>query len=252
MAGTALQRARNAFHRSSMHCVYLRADEVKHITGFLESDGHILHVCGSPGTGKTLVVMNVMSKLEHMYLNFFSTSDVFAKVKASSITCFVVDEFDKYEHEKKNESKLLLMHIVQSNKKLITISNKLSRSENVLFFKPYLPEEIEEIIVLKLRYEVGEDLLDIRSIKHVAKRFLGDIRQAYEHCLKIISGSVAEDACVAEDTPNIHKEIVRDLVAKTRAKSRNAVFAAYVERCRELSIRAYGRSDFGCLYDMFE
>lgn len=252
MAGTTLQRARDAFHRSSTHNVYLRAAEIRQITDFLRSDRHILHVCGSPGTGKTLVVLSVVPRPDCMYLNFFSSAEILPKVKTSLLACVVIDEFDKYQLKKSNECKQLLVHIVKCNKKLITISNNLGRSENVVFFKPYLPEEIEEIIVSKLVHEVGENLLDTRSIKHLAKKHSGDIRQAYEHCLKAISGSDVDDAGVGADAPNVHKEIVKDLVTKARARTRSMVFAEYVDKCREMNIAAYGRSDFGSLYDMFE
>lgn len=246
-----MKKARDAFHRSCAQKVYLRTEEVKRIKDFLSSEQNMLHVCGNPGTGKTFVVLNTVPSAACTYINFFNTPDVLAKVKLSKKTCFVVDEFDKYEAEKKSECRRLLLYVTQNNKKLISISNSLNKDGNILLFKPYSFEEIEKIVVLKLDSEVGSKLLDTCTIKYLAKKCSsGDIRQVYERCMAAIANKVCNFEEERENRPNIQKAIIKDLVSDVSARNKDKVYAKYLERCQEMGVPAFERGDFSHLYDL--
>lgn len=245
------QKARSAFHRSCAQKVYLRTEEVERIRDFLDSKQNVLHVCGNPGTGKTFVVLNTVPSAARAYFNFFNTTDIFAKAKLSKKRCFVVDEFDKYEAEKKSECRRLLLYVAQNNKKLITISNTLSRDGSILLFKPYSSEEIERIVVLKLENEVGSRLLDACTIKYLAKRCsAGDLRQVYERCMAAITKKECGFEEDRENKPNIQRTIVKELISDVSARSKDKVYAKYLERCQEMGIPAFERGDFSHLYDL--
>eukprot|EP00866_Antonospora_locustae_P000398 jgi/Antlo1/398/886 len=251
MVNQLMQKARNAFHRSCAENVYLRTEEVKSIKDFLSSKQNVLHVCGNPGTGKTFVVLNTVPSALRTYLNFFNTSNIFAKVRLSKKPYFVVDEFDKYEAERKNESRKLLLYVIHNNKKLISISNSLNRDGNILLFKPYSPEEIEKIVVLKLENEVGSRLLDTCTIKYLAKKCSsGDLRQVYERCMAAITKKDRDFEEDAENRPNMQKTIIKELVRDISAKNKDKVYAKYLERCQEIGIPAFERGDFSHLYDL--
>ena len=253
MTESVLKKARNAFHRSNSGSIYLREEEVGKIETYLGSKRNILHICGNPGAGKTFVVLNTVSCIEHTYVNFFRSPKILSKIKASNTPCFIIDEFDKYEQERAGECKNLIAYVLENKKKLITISNYLNRNENVLFFKPYLPEEIEKIVLLKLQNEVGKDVLDTCKIKILSKKFpTGDIRQVYEHCIKLICGKKPASNNIGEHEPNIHKRMIRELIEGTSVRKKNDIFAKYLEKCKRLNIPACDRSDFSCIYDFFE
>lgn len=253
MKNLTLQRARIAFHRSSSQKIYLREKEIEYIKRFLVSKKSILNISGNPGTGKTFVVQNTIDSKKSTYLNFFSDSRILSKVKASKSTCFVIDEFDKYEVEKPKECQRLLSYVLEHGKKLIKISNNLRAKDDTLFFKPYSPQEIEEIVASKLRNEVGEDILEPYKIKLLSKRVsTGDVRQVYEQCIEMIDKEEIENTRNNKIVPNIHKSIIDELVESMLSGEKSDVFSKYLDKCKELSIPALGRSDFSCLYDLLE
>ncbi|KCZ78291.1 hypothetical protein H311_00680, partial [Anncaliia algerae PRA109] len=142
----------DAFNKFSSGSVYLRDNELKEIKNFLNSRDNILHIHGRPGTGKTLCVKHVLANKRHIFYNAYSDALKILKIKSNHTTkIFVIDEFDIFEEQYKDEVKKILKNIQLKNKKLITISNYLGNSENNLIFKPYTPQEIEQIIMLKLK-----------------------------------------------------------------------------------------------------
>lgn len=253
MKNLTLQKARNAFHRSQTQKVYLRKAEIDSIKEFLASKKSILSISGNPGTGKTFVVLHTVDRARSTYLNFFTEPKIFPRVRSSKSLYFIIDEFDKYELEKPKECQKLLSYILEHNKKLITISNHLRNAENTLFFKPYSSEEIEKIVTLKLQNEVGEDILDLCKIKLLSKKVsTGDVRQVYEQCIKMINQDDVENVENSKDHASIHRRIIEELVEDVSSREKNEVFSKYLDRCKELQIPAFERSDFSCLYDLLE
>ncbi|KCZ80283.1 hypothetical protein H312_02312 [Anncaliia algerae PRA339] len=238
-----------AFNKFSSGSVYLRNNELKEIKNFLNSRDNILHIHGRPGTGKTLCVKHVLANKRHIFYNAYSDALKIFKIKSNHTTkIFVIDEFDIFEEQYKDEVKKILKNIQLKNKKLITISNYLGNSENNLIFKPYTPQEIEQIIMLKLKKEVKEEILQPVQVKLLSKKCTdGDLRKAFDMLLDEIENRNNENT-LSED--NIHKKIIKNILFKTQRKNISEMYNEYLIKCNEIKIKAYERNDFISLCDI--
>ena len=103
---------------SECNRIYGRDEECNRINDFLNSNDYILHITGSPGTGKTSTVKWILSSKSYLYMNYFNETKITLNKKAPKIV--VLDEFDKFYEEKKVECLKFLNLIRKSKKKLIT------------------------------------------------------------------------------------------------------------------------------------
>lgn len=240
----------NYFNRSYRENVYLRKEEKEKIKRFINSSNQILHICGKPGTGKTLTVKHLLKEEKYIYLNAYSDIKEILLSKTKPLSkIIVIDEFDILEKNYKKETEQIIKLILNSKSKLITISNYLGFTENVLFFKPYSPEEIEEIILLKFKNELKDELLTPVKIKLIAKKSTdGDLRNTFD---RVINELTASPNPILHEESDIHKEIVKEIINKTKKKDKNDLYEIYLKKCKEIKIKAYERSDFILLCDFF-
>ncbi|RVD91738.1 hypothetical protein TUBRATIS_17930 [Tubulinosema ratisbonensis] len=241
----------NCFNRSNTQNLYLRKEEIKSIKEFLNSKEKILHICGKPGTGKTLTIKHI---LKNKHYNFYNAYSDLTKLLSLSIKIpkklTIIDEFDILEKNHKKESEKIIESFLKSKHKLITISNYLGSNENVLFFKPYTSEEIEEILLLKFKNELKNEILNPIKIKIIAKKSTdGDLRKTFD---KVINELAGENEVNIEEESNVHKEIVKEIVNRSKKKNQIELYEIYLEKCKELKIKAYERSDFILVCDSFD
>ncbi|RVD90754.1 hypothetical protein TUBRATIS_28040 [Tubulinosema ratisbonensis] len=229
----------------------LAKEEIKSIKEFLNSKEKILHICGKPGTGKTLTIKHI---LKNKHYNFYNAYSDLTKLLSLSIKIpkklTIIDEFDILEKNHKKESEKIIESFLKSKHKLITISNYLGSNENVLFFKPYTSEEIEEILLLKFKNELKNEILNPIKIKIIAKKSTdGDLRKTFD---KVINELAGENEVNIEEESNVHKEIVKEIVNRSKKKNQIELYEIYLEKCKELKIKAYERSDFILVCDSFD
>ncbi|ADM12151.1 uncharacterized protein Eint_090210 [Encephalitozoon intestinalis ATCC 50506] len=245
--------------------IYLREEETLAIKSFLHSKRPVLHICGNPGTGKTHVTVNTIEG-SFLYLNYYSESDIFSKIKNSNSPVVVIDEFDKYYNERRNEC-MQAMHYLRSRQKLITISNDLRMSGDVLFFRPYSSSDMEKILAQKTLKESAEAILSPIAIKIVSKRIgpSGDLRQLFRYVQEIVGRKIMEGGSLEidlEDIPlekenldskpnNVHHSIITSLISKNKKASRMEIYSKYLRECQEMKISSHDRTDFNIIYDIY-
>ncbi|ELA42165.1 uncharacterized protein VICG_00808 [Vittaforma corneae ATCC 50505] len=167
--------------------IYLREREIQGISDFLLSDDSIFHITGNPGTGKTATVRDVLQNKKFEYVNYFSEPELRSILERSKTEIIVIDEFDRYLEEKRQECLRLLVSLKNKNKKIITISNNLKMGN--MRFKPYTADELKGIIKMKMENELGRHIMDEECIAFLAKKHekAGDLRGLFKTILNAIS-----------------------------------------------------------------
>ncbi|KAG5858744.1 hypothetical protein KMI_11g16990 [Encephalitozoon hellem] len=245
--------------------VYLREEEVLGIKSFIHSKKPVLHICGSPGTGKTHVTTHTIEK-PFLYINYYNESSILAKIKSSNAPVVIIDEFDKYYNERRNEC-LQVMYHLKDRQKLITISNDLRMPGDVLFFKPYTPSDMERILTYKIIKEAKTDVLSPTAIRIISRRIghSGDLRQLFRYVQEVVGRKIIEGNGIeigpedvspekenVEETPNnVHHNIISSLIVKSKRVSRMEVYSKYLRECQEMGIPFYDRTDFNIIYDIY-
>ncbi|TBU15998.1 hypothetical protein CWI42_040200 [Ordospora colligata] len=283
MAIENLRRLYNSFARHTNQ-IYLRIEEMCAINSFVKSEKLVLHICGNPGTGKTHVTTNTL-KCEFMYINYYTEKNIFEIIKKSTSLVVVIDEFDKYYHERNNECLQTMAYLRKKNRKIITLSNNLRMPSEALFFKPYTSLDMELILKQKVTEQYTEEILNNTLIKMISRRFgpSGDLRSLFKH----IQDVIAEKILIAEsqilgnpstidssiktcnhtnialqdiqidkngfsDQPgNFHHETIRSLISNSKKLSKIEIYSKYLNECHEMKIPSYDRVDFNIIYDMY-
>lgn len=245
----------NCFTNSSK--VYLRESEIQQIRKFINSKNQILHITGNPGTGKTASVCSILKNTRFEYINYFSERQIKQKLEKTKSKIVVIDEFDKYFEEKKQECLKILIKL-KNNKKIITISNNL-RMGNIRF-KPYSYSELKQIIELKIEAEIGNKIMDSECINFLAKKYekTGDLRSVFKAILNAISNmnEVLDRKLTIKDfietvetnEKGIHRKIISKI--KQNELKRTLAYKAYLKECDETGIPCIIKSDFNILFDM--
>jgi|SaaInlStandDraft_6_1057023.scaffolds.fasta_scaffold18856_2 hypothetical protein len=217
----ALRRAQLALSPAANGTVYGRNDQRKVLLdAFGKADSHSLHLCGLPGTGKTVLVQETLSCkdvrdqicCEPLYVNIMNGG--FDKINAW-LPCddcveihkwhvLVVDEVDQL---KKKEEMRKLFEIpfkecfAKSRVLLITISNALTlnfderlsvipaiRKPLSIAFEPYTTDELQHIAMERF----GRDILEPNALLLLCRRQQGSARDLLEDMSRLIA-RVAQD-----------------------------------------------------------
>lgn len=263
--------------------VYLRDREIKEIRKFLSGEEPILHITGSPGTGKTATVRSALSEEEFEYANYFSEPCIKKLLEGTKKRTVVIDEFDKYYTEKKKECLKLLINLRKQEKRTITISNNLRMGN--LRFGPYTADQLKRIIRLKMEKEIGSLIMGEACIEFLAKRHekTGDVRGLFQAVLQAILQAISKkgskDSKISNDLSNsplaimksaenetifleikdfivtekameqsIHHKIINKI--KESELSRIKAYKEYLTECTELSIPCITRTDFDIIFEM--
>nr|AGE96232.1 hypothetical protein ECU09_0220 [Encephalitozoon cuniculi] len=245
--------------------VYLREEETLAIRSFLGSKSPVLHICGNPGTGKTHVTVHTVGN-SFLYLNYYNENDIFGRIKSSNTSVVIIDEFDKYYNERRNEC-IQAMCYLRTRQKLITISNDLTISGDVLFFKPYSSSDMEKILTQKVSEESSSPILNPTAIKIISKRVgpSGDLRQLLRYVQEIVGKKIVEGGAVeispedvfpekesTEERPsNVHHSIISSLISGNKRVSKMELYSRYLKECQEMEISSYDRTDFNIIYDIY-
>lgn len=258
--------------------IYGRKDECKQIKEFLKSNEQILHITGSPGTGKTTIVKWILPKDSFLYLNYFNEPKITLNNKAPKIIVF--DEFDKFQEERKSECLKFLNQIRKLKKKLITISNDLKMGN--IRFKPYSINETEQILKEKISLEIGIEIMDQKCMAFLAKKYgeKGDLRALFKVIVAILSrknntieleiDNLTENqnnktnmkspdstylldikdfiTTVKVTESGIHHQIIEKI--KNNTVGQKESFKKYLEECEELSLTPLPKTDFNTILEM--
>lgn len=271
-------KAKDIVDRFSTHtAIYLREKESQQLTAFLASKDPIFHVTGSPGTGKTATVKSVLSGISFTYVNYFLEPKIAPVLRKSKPKVAVIDEFDKYFEEKRNECVRLLLYLRSKGKKVVTISNDLRMGN--LRFQPYTAAEMAEMLRRKMD-AVGGEFMSRECVEFLAKKYekSGDARALFkavvtalvrkaEECDQDGEGDVRieenkgnapqqhislgiRDFIESEKTPErgLHHELARKIKAAGLNKTKG--YGKYLEECEECGIPPVTKGDFFMLFDM--
>lgn len=262
---------------SECNTIYGRDLECDKIKEFLNSSEPILHITGSPGTGKTATVKWILSCESFLYFNYFNESKINLKqIKESKANVVVIDEFDKFLEEKKSECLKTINCIRFSKKKLITISNNLKMGN--VRFKPYSSSDIERILNEKINLEIGCKIMDQKCVLFLAKKYekSGDLRLLFKAIMTAIARNdtvKALDKVAMNDineslkdgssdylikiTDFINTEkrseqsIHHEMIVKTKnvTLSTSASYQQYLIECEDLSIIPLSKTDFNTIFE---
>ncbi|EPR79334.1 hypothetical protein SLOPH_1773 [Spraguea lophii 42_110] len=226
--------------------LFLRHNEVKKIREFLSSKEKILHISGNPGTGKTFTVKATLKNRKYKILNFFR-DNITKNIKSSKNKLLVIDEFDKYYQTHKDEC----INCINSHQnKIITISNDLTISSNILYFKPYTTEEMIFILENKLKelnIKISEDIL-----KYISKdiEYAGDIRKSFNYIQTLVKNNknitfidIIKNNQKEETNENLHYKIIKKIINDENIEENN-YYSEYYIRCKEYKIIQHTKNDF--------
>lgn len=247
---------------SSTREIYLRDKETKTIKEFLKSPDLILHITGSPGTGKTATVRNLLAKRKHLYVNYFSELNIGMRLKKCKECIVIIDEFDKYLEEKKQACLQAIIHLKNCSKKVITISNNL-RMGNIRF-QPYSYEELVQILTVKMKKEIGRCIMDQKCVSFLAKKHErdGDLRRMFKSILDALSkksfSKTEESGYLLDVSDFIRNEkqekhgIHHEIISKIKEEQLNKLlaFKSYINECNEMSILSISKADFDMIFEM--
>lgn len=176
-----------------------RDDEKKQILQFIKDPfTYALHMCGSPGTGKTLITLSILDKLKEEYPKL--TSDYFncatdelknetisKAIKLDSGNILILDEIDQLSG---SQQRYILSLLVQNNYnfligskgiKIIGISNSLDQSllpkAKIIQFSPYNIEQIRQILEARNFNNYIQTIAIDFCARKVANT--GDLRRAF-------------------------------------------------------------------------
>lgn len=254
-----LDKIRKCFHTTDKSTVYGRTIEIERIKAFVHSKETILHITGSPGTGKTCTTKAALSDFQYLYLNYYNQPAIGKLLKSSDSNLIVVDEFDKYFQDRKTECIRNIQILQKQNKKLITISNNLRMGN--LKFKPYSTEDIVSILKEKIQAEIGGEIIEEKCLKFIAKKFdkIGDLRLVFKYILDAFSAmstpsilKISDLAVKTESTniKSIHHDLINTILQSVYSKE--LAFAAYIKECRNMNIQAFDRNDFQLIFDIYK
>lgn len=220
---------------------FLRETEKSEILQFLDSKDNILHIAGSPGSGKTITIKFLLKDTDHSYFNYLINKN-FTTTK----NLIVFDEFDKFY----GENRIQCLNFLQKNKKkkIITISNDLLFSNNNLLFKPYTKEEIVQIVKKKINTErIPDFLINLISLKES-----NDLRKVLNICNDLLlrnSGEISITNINKNENKklSIHQQIISKV--KQTQTNKNKVFREYLEECKALKITGLDRMDFTTIFE---
>lgn len=246
--------------------VYLREEEAEAIRSFVASKKPVLHICGNPGVGKTHVTTRTVGN-SSLYLNHYIENDILGRIKANDMPVVIIDEFDRYYSEKRAECLQTMCYLKAEKTQLITISNNLRMTGDVLFFKPYTSVDMEKILTQKVTEESALDVLGPTTIRIMSKRIgpSGDLRQLFRHVQEVVGKKIVE-GCGVQITPedimpekenkeerqnNIHHDIISSLILRNRKTPRMGLYSKYLRECQEMKIPSYDRADFNVIYDIY-
>lgn len=220
-------------YKETQRSIYLRKSEQQAIADFLQSDSHVLHIFGNPGTGKTTVTLFTLDAYKYTYFNYLENTSFYTSRKMEKIV--IIDEFDRFYEYKKKEA---VRFISRPNRKIITLANKCIFADS-LYFKTYTTDELI-FILTKLNKNLSSD-----AIMLIAKRFngQGDLRRALEYC----NGVIDNKSLTADG--NINHKMIKDVIKMCLSKK--DVYEKYVEHCKENMTPYLGRCDFYVIYEMY-
>lgn len=220
--------------------IYLRDEEVRRVNAFLLSEDSIFHVTGNPGTGKTATVRSILRDRNFAYVNYFSEPEMRSVLEKSKAGIIVIDEFDKYLEEKKQECLRLMVSLKNKNKKVITISNNL-RMGNVRF-RPYTAGELKRIMRMKMEDELGGCIMDEQCMEFLAKKHekTGDLRGLFKAILNAISKKEVENTAEIQSEKCIENK-GKESASKENSKNREcAKYMGKTRRKRANSVQSRG------------
>lgn len=257
-----LKNACRAFSLSKSAEICLREREIATIHSFLRSNQPVLHICGNPGTGKTHVATRILRSA--FYINYYGSSGVLDKVRRTSKSVVIIDEFDKYYTEKRSESLQVMCLLKESGKKLVTLSNNLRISTDALFFEPYTSSDMEKILVQRL----GDSSVMAPTVVKIISRRLGasgDLRLLFKFMQDVLERKIAnddaseispEDLVLEREKPrsrsNIHHDIINRLMSSDRRRARVELYSEYLRECADMEIQSHDRMDFNIIYDIYK
>lgn len=260
---TALEKIIQCFKASSDDCLYGRDSEVAAIRRFIDSELSILHIAGSPGTGKTCTVRWALRNTEFVYANYFLEASMNSALKRCLHKIVVIDEFDKYLEEKRAECLKNILLLKSKGRKVITISNTL-RLESINF-KPYTSSEIFGILKEKVDKELDMHVIEDAALVFLSKKFekTGDLRSVFKAilnaCLKKVSThTLYEDGKLELRDFVTGKEVVSDkgihheLIGKIRGTelNRKQAYKNYMKECGVMALMPLSRPDFDLIFDI--
>ncbi|KAI5168703.1 hypothetical protein PAEPH01_0349 [Pancytospora epiphaga] len=258
-----LEKVRNAFSTGVVGEVYGRKQEREKIEDFLKSDRKVLHIVGRPGTGKTCTVLSTLCGCDHIYVNFFHEPNIGKILKKADVKIVVIDEFDRYFVEKKEEAMRYVIRLGNKGAKLITISNNLRMGN--LEFCPYDSKAILSIINLKIKNELGMELIEEPALMYLSKKYgnTGDLRLMFKSILdmfvrKAVSGDLKLGLvdCLPKviqgnsENRNIQHQIIMETA--TNGMSLTDAYVLYLEKCGTMGLPIFTRQDFSMVFEMYK
>lgn len=270
----------NVFNINTTNKIYGRFKEKQTILSFIQSDKSILHINGKPGTGKTSSILECLNSENYLYINYYITSNIKKQINnINNIKILVIDEFDRYYNEKKNECINAIICLQKKNIKLITISNTLIINQKnylnntnivVLNYKPYTKNQIIEIMNSILKTINNEliitTLFPKAIIEFIAKKHekIGDLREIFKYInqlLKyILSRNIKKITLETLHTfeiqlknkiieQSIHHKIIINLIETLVEKKH--IYREYICKCKEMKIKNYEKNDFDLIYGLY-
>lgn len=277
-----LHRIERAFHPSPGGSVYGRETEKQAISAFLKSSEGAIHITGSPGSGKTCTVKEALRGHKHRYINYCHEPCIGRILAGLKEKIVVIDEFDKYFLEKKNEAVKSIVLLRRKSAKLITISNNLRMGS--LCFRPYAAGDILRILREKMAEEVGAGVADEAVLAYVARKFdrCGDLRLVFKFVLDAFkrkamdhtpgaeenkstlnrskTNGTAEESmlrlkladCICKEVVKTEKNMHHEIIQKTAEGGKRLAdaYAEYLKECQCMNIPIFSRQEFEMVFAM--
>lgn len=253
-----LENAKKAFNNTPGHTIYGRMVEKKRIEDFINTEDHVLHITGKPGTGKSCTVRNVLKNIKYAYVNYYHERKIGSLLKNIKENLVVIDEFDRYFSEKKGECMKYLSGLKQTGKKVITISNNLKMGD--LKFVPYNAFEIKQILLEKINNEIGQAIIADNALTYLSKKFekSGDLRLVFKFVFEILN-KMENDSFMIKVTDlfnkseiktekNVHHEIIMKIIDEGEKE----VYSSYLKECSLFNIPILTKQDFEMVYEMHQ
>lgn len=239
---------------SRSRTIYLRNRESEIIQIFLRSEEMILHITGSPGTGKTATVQKALEDTKYVYVNYFLEPEIEKILGKTKTGVAVIDEFDKYLEERRSWCLKMLLRLREKEMKVITISNGLKMGN--LRFKPYTAKDLSDILDLKMK-EIGCEIMSKETVNFLAKRHErnGDIREMFKMICSVI-GKKNEPFLEIRDFLQTERRIdggiQYEMVGriKNNELNRKRAYGMYLIECEGMAIPPITKTEFNMIFDM--